>query len=757
MMFDIYDDIPIGIDLGTTNSCIGFWNGKEVKIVPNRIGEKTTPSVLYFLNDKKEYLVGEQSQKYLSLQCQKIYSIKRIIGREFDEIKNELNFFNYDIIKDNKNNRPLVPITQEGKKIMYDPETLSSFVLKKLVKDAEKLLVKPIKKAVISVPAYFDDAQRCATIEAARRANLEVIRIINEPTAAALSYGLGQNFCPFKNEIPSFSDLFRKNREIRRKFPSFQNNSFCLIEENKILNLKKSKLDLSNDKIEKGKNIMIFDLGGGTYDLAILQLNLDKKEYEVKSKISDKYLGGDDFDNKLVDYCLIKNGFNRNNSAISLKSIERLRNACEQAKKKLSLRDEIQIQVNNFKDRDIIIKVTRAQFENEICGDLFDRLEKPFNKLLKGANLTYDKIEEIILVGGSTRMPKIKKIINKCFPNIPINEDINPDEVVAYGATIQAAMLMTIGKSKTLNGIKLYDITPISLGTDVVNKSSDPKIKALGSKMSIIIPKWSRIPIIKEKGYKTVDDNQKTMQICIYEGENDYLKDNKFLNVFTLLNLPPRPRGQVQCTVSFEIDVNNILNVTATETSKGIKKKIKVEASNKVYKIKKSIASISTSQMVEEKNKFDKVNCNIEEYINKYTNTNEINKKIKILENYNIIIQKSIDNINPNESEEGINADNVEKYFFYVYQLFESYEEMLNLKMDDNIKNDKKNYIVNRVKKFINIFKRQNSYYIKQFIELFQDIDNNSFLEIFLESIQKFNEMGQYYLNNTLKFSRYYS
>ena len=316
---------------------------------------------------------------------------------------------------------------------------------------------------------------------------------------------------------------------------------------------------------------------------------------------------------------------------------------------------------------------------------------------------------------------------------------------------------MTIDKNKILNGIKLFDITPISLGTDVVNKSTDPKIRALGSKMSIIIPKWTKIPIIKEKGYKTVEDYQDSMQICIYEGENDYLKDNKFLGSFTLVNLPRRPKGEVQCTVSFSIDINNILNVTATETTKGIKKEIKVEASNKIYKSKLSIGSISMSQIAEERNKFDKINYNIENYINNYTNTNEIKDKIRILENYNQILQKSIDDINPNESEEGINADNVEKYFFYVYQLFESYEEMMNLKMDDNIKNNIKNYILKNVKKYINIFKKQNNYYIKQFIELFQEVDNNFFLEIFLESIIKFNEMGQYYLDNKLKFSRYYS
>ena len=211
-MFNLYEEIPIGIDLGTTNSCIGFWNGKEVKIIPNRIGDKTTPSILYYLNNKEEYLVGEQIQKYLSLDCQKIYSIKRIIGRDFDDknLENDIKLLNYNIIKDKKTNGPLIPIIQNGKTKNLTPEYISSQILRKLVDDAEKMLNKPIRKVVITVPAYFDDAQRNSTIEAAKLAKLEVIRIINEPTAAALSYGLGQNFCPFIKESPSFSNLFLK-------------------------------------------------------------------------------------------------------------------------------------------------------------------------------------------------------------------------------------------------------------------------------------------------------------------------------------------------------------------------------------------------------------------------------------------------------------------------------------------------------------------------------------------------------------------
>ena len=407
-MFDFLDDIPAGIELGTTTSCIGVWDGNSVKIIPNRIGERTSPSTLYFLNDSEEYLVGEQSMKYLQLQCQKIYSVKRIIGRDFNDPKlaEEIKLLNYDIISDNQTKKPIISLIQNGKKKLFTPETLSSYVLKKLVNDAERLLMKPIKKVVITVPAYFDDAQRCATIDAAKLANLEVIRIINEPTAAALSYGFGQSFCPLKDETSTFSKLFKENREKRNNLHSQNNinkvkNSFCLIEEN---------------SVNENKNVMVFDLGGGTFDLAILKINLHKKEYEVKSKISDKFLWGDDFDNKLLEHCLHVHGLDEEKEKIDKKSLERLRIACEQAKKILSIRNEADIQVDNFiNERDIHLRISRDKFENEICNDLFDRLSKPFDELLDGANLSRSNIDEIILVGGSTKMPKIKEILRKEF------------------------------------------------------------------------------------------------------------------------------------------------------------------------------------------------------------------------------------------------------------------------------------------------------------------------------------------------------
>ena len=567
-MFDILGDLPVGIDLGTTNSCIGYWDGKEVKIVPNRMGEKTTPSVIYLHN--KELYVGEDIYKDIKIlnESEKIYSIKRIIGQDYDDIDpRDKENLHYNIIKDEITNKPVVKLNENE----YSPEKLSSFILEKLVSNARKIVTDKITKVVISVPANFTDAQRCATIEAAELAGLKVIRIINEPTAAALSYGLGQKFCPIKKNLSSFSQIFRTNRDLRTSLSAelYNSNEFSIF--------KQSLASVGNDK---GKNILVFDLGGGTFDLAILKINSEKKEYEVISKYSDKHLGGDDFDNALVDYCLKEMKLNKNE--IDNKSKERLKKACEWAKKSLSNYNENEkdmvtyVRLDNFTEKKqyLFVKITKEDFEEKICKELFDKLGSYFDEVLNGANLTSEEIEEIILVGGSTRMPKIKVILrNKFGENCQINDDINPDEVVAYGATIQAAMLLTAGQNNNFKDIHLFDITPISLGTDVINENKDKKIKSLGSKMSVIIPKWTPVPTIKKKEYMTVTDNQEDMIISIYEGENEYVKFNKLLGKFYLKDIPKRPKGEIICEVSFSIDKNNINSNSNRKIIKFIKSK----------------------------------------------------------------------------------------------------------------------------------------------------------------------------------------
>ena len=354
-------------------------------------------------------------------------------------------------------------------------------------------------------------------------------------------------------------------------------------------------------------------------------------------------------------------------------------------------------------------------------------------------------------------MPKIKKIIKEEFKNIKINDQINPDEVVAYGATIQAAMLLTIGNNNNLlNKVKLFDITPITLGTDVINKSNCPKIKELGSEMSTIIPKWTKIPYTKEKEYKTIEDNQDNMQICIYEGENKYLKYNKYLDQFSLIDLPRKPKGQVVCIVNFSIDENSILTVKAYEKSEGKSKQIKVISSNKSHKNNDDSKLFNGIFSIYEFNDFKKVHeVNAQKYIKIFKNFKKNEDKIKALEIYNKNIKEMIKQIYPDENLDNINVGIIEKYFFYVYQLLESYEEILYL--NNNKEKEKENGILEEIKKYINIFKKHSTYYIKEIVDLFKITNREIFLNIFYYSIKAFNESGLYYLNNLQKMSRYYA
>jgi len=752
-MFDILGDLPVGIDLGTTNSCIGYWDGKEVKIVPNRMGEKTTPSVIYLHN--KELYVGEDIYKDIKIlnESEKIYSIKRIIGQDYDDIDpRDKENLHYNIIKDEITNKPVVKLNT-NQKSEYTPVELSSLILKKLVSNAERFTEK-ITKVVISVPANFNDAQRCATIEAAELAGLKVIRIINEPTAAALSYGLGQKFCPIKKNLSSFSQIFRRNRDLRASQSANINIS------NEFYNIKQSIASVGNDK---GRNILVFDLGGGTFDLAILKINLEKKEYEVKSKHSDKHLGGDDFDNALVDYCLKEMKININE--IDNRSKERLKKTCEWAKKSLSKFNENEkneediityVRLDNFTEKKdyLLVKITKKDFEEKICKNLFDKLGSYFDEVLKGANLTSEEIEEIILVGGSTRMPKIKDILrNKFGENCKINDEVNHDEVVAYGATIQAAMLLTAGQNNNFKDVHLFDITPISLGTDVINENEDKKIKSLGSKMSVIMPKWTKIPETKTKKYETVFNNQENIVINIYEGENDFVKFNKLLGKFYLKDIPKRPKGEVICDVSFHIDENNILTVTAVEKSKNISNSKKIEVvSNKNGR---NYLKESECLKYKEFEELKKVNSkDIETYLNLYKNSsNDNEKKIKILERYNEAISNDIKNIYSGQNLKDLDKISLEKYFIKVYLLLESDEEILYLNTDEQ----KKNKILKEIQNYITIFKFQSIYYIKEIINLFKSAKREIFLAIFYFSIKTLNESASYYLNNLKKNCKYFS
>ena len=516
------ESVALGLDLGTTFSCIGVYRNGEVEIIPNRNGDRITPSVVTIL-DNDTILKGEETLDYLVKNYDStIFAIKRFIGRDFkdkgvqDDIKKEN--FPFKIIGDSQGKNPIVEVIKNNEKIHFTLEEISSFIIRKLVDNAENFLGRPISKLVITVPANFDNAQRNCTKQAATLANIEVLRIINEPTAAALAYGLQD-----KKNIPN------------------------------------------------GK-ILVFDLGGGTFDVTILSINiLNEDNFEIISTNGDKFLGGEDFDNKLVHFFLDnfckKNKENKNQILKDKKIIKKLKIYCENIKKCLSEKKTTILNIVNFYNKkDLLQEIKREEFE-ELCKDLFERLRIPLDKAIKDARLIPRDIKEIVLVGGSTRIPKIKTFLKDYFgEDCKINDSINPDEAVAYGATLMAAkILMT--NDQVLSGFNLMDITPLSLGVAVKNESENENILKEGLLMSVIIKRSSKIPTNGKDTYYTSVDFQKEARITIYEGEKKYVKYNHKLGEIIVSNLTPKPKGKVKILVKLFIDVNGILNVSASELS----------------------------------------------------------------------------------------------------------------------------------------------------------------------------------------------
>ena len=579
------DEYAIGLDLGTTFSCIGVYRNGWVEIIPNRNGEKITPSVVIISNDEK-ILVGEETTDFLVQNYDScIYEVKRLIGKEIDDkeldkIQKRLPF---TIVRPHgKGNLPEIKIKNNGKTMTYTPVEISSYIIKKMVFNAEKYLNKKISKLVITVPANFTDSQRALTRQAAEALKLKVLRIINEPTAAALAYGF---------------------------------------DEKKNLN----------------SNILIFDLGGGTFDVSILSLKKDEKDnstsFEVLGTAGDTNLGGEDFDNALVEIVLrkIENKADAERIRADKKALKKLKVACENTKKILSISDKANICINDvMKDLDIIEIIYRNEFESE-CQPLFNKLIPPIEKAMqmayeKKGKAEEMKIDEVILVGGSTRIPKVKDIVKNYFPNSRINDTINPDEAIAYGATI-AAEKMLHNKDDTIKNFSLLDITPISLGTDVQNNDPNPEIQKEGNRMNVIIKRGTHIPVSNYKTYSTVVDNQDSMSINIYEGEKKYVKYNHLLKKSTINGLTKRPKGKTKVVIKFDIDVNGILNVEAKEES--------TDGNGQVLNlmIKNDEISLTNEEMEELKKKMetllDKFGEKGKENKNDYINIKGILKKYK--------------------------------------------------------------------------------------------------------------------------------
>ena len=735
------DEYAIGLDLGTTFSCIGVYRNGWVEIIPNRNGEKITPSVVIISNDEK-ILVGEETTDFLVQNYDScIYEVKRLIGKEIDDkeldkIQKRLPF---TIVRPHgKGNLPEIKIKNNGKTMTYTPVEISSYIIKKMVFNAEKYLNKKISKLVITVPANFTDSQRALTRQAAEALKLKVLRIINEPTAAALAYGF---------------------------------------DEKKNLN----------------SNILIFDLGGGTFDVSILSLKKDEKDnstsFEVLGTAGDTNLGGEDFDNALVEIVLrkIENKADAERIRADKKALKKLKVACENTKKILSISEKANICINDvMKDLDIIEIIYRNEFESE-CQPLFNKLIPPIEKAMqmayeKKGKAEEMKIDEVILVGGSTRIPKVKDIVKNYFPNSRINDTINPDEAIAYGATI-AAEKMLHNKDDTIKNFSLLDITPISLGTDVQNNDPNPEIQKEGNRMNVIIKRGTHIPVSNYKTYSTVVDNQESMSINIYEGEKKYVKYNHLLKKSTINGLTKRPKGKTNVVIKFDIDINGILNVEAKEES--------TDGNGQVLNlmIKNDEISLTNKEMEELKKKMetllDKFGEKGKENKNDYINIKGILKKYKdafdkcnqamknkkkknddeededeeederiiYIRNYYTTLEEFINKFDKNFDNETV----LYKFYLYIKDLFERYLDALKLDLD---KGDKK-HIFGKINEYIQIFIDKSSGYLNELLEVLSGLkkvkNKVKFYQIIVFVIGKLNELGKNCIISDKPFCKYHS